>query len=215
MARPGRRDSKREIRDQQRDWLRRVLDTQRTTPSELAVAAGLADVTLTRFLNRDDYEGVLSPLTVRLIVEHTGLPGPDDMSGSNGRSFGFAEGAQLDYRAHEHKGSQLGRVLALMLSDRPNAAPWLLSTHALEGAGYLAGDVVIVDTGVRPRAHDAVCAQVLDHAGGAETVFRIYEPPVLTGANLNVAERPRPLVVDGHQVSIAGVVTDVFRSRTD
>lgn len=215
MARDTRRESKREIRDQQRAWLRRVLEAMKTTPTELARAAGMADVTLSRFLNRDDYEGVLSALTLRLLVEHTGLPGPDDMGGNNGSKFGFSDGAQVDYRGAEYKASPLGKLLALALHNRPNAAPWLLNTHALETAGYLQGDIVIVDAGVAPRAHDAVCAQVLDHAGGAETVFRIFEPPVLTGANLNVGARPRPLLVDGTQVSIAGVVTDLFRTRRE
>src|SRR5271168_4359009 len=74
----GNSDVKAQIRSQQRDWLRKVSALTRQSLSELAVNAGMSDVTLTRLMNRDDYEGVLSPLNVEKIKRYAGVPGPGE-----------------------------------------------------------------------------------------------------------------------------------------
>lgn len=208
----GRSGQKEAERERQVRWLKWVLERTGLTPSGLGNASGASDQTLTRFLNQPDYRGLLSTLTIRMIVEHTGLPGPDgwEQDVKAGR-FGFSEGSQFNYETATGTPG-LGQAIRLLLGNRPGAAPWELHTKALEAAGYLPGDLVVVDLNQIPRPHDAVCAQIYDLKGGAETVFRIWEPPILTGATFDPAERPRPLVVDNVAVKIMGVITHMVRA---
>lgn len=209
MATTGRSDTKRDIRAAQIKWLRDVLRVTGKTASQLANEAGLADVTLTRFLNREDYEGVLSPLTVRLLAEHANVPGPEGEPIRNGRGF-LEEGHPFHYE-HDAPLPVLSEIVTLLLRDRPNAAPWVLDSDVLEGVGYLRGDTIIVDMAAKPYLHAAVCAQVQDGRGGAKTVFRVYDPPVITAANHSLVDRPAPLIVDHVRVQVVGVVTNGVR----
>lgn len=207
----ARSEAKRALRDLQRAWLRRLLDVTKKTPSQLAVEAGLADVTLTRFLNRADYEGVLSPLTIKLLTAFTGLPGPE---GEAVLARGFeAEAVPFAVGSDTRVAPQIGAAVRLLTKDNPGVAAWLLQTDVLEGAGYLRGDIVLVDENAQPAPFDPVCVEVFDRTGAAETVFRIYEPPVLTGAARRVEQRPAPLIVDNRTVRIRGVVVSAVRGR--
>jgi hypothetical protein len=189
------------------DWL-----GQRTGKSDTALAkeAGQSENTLTRFRSRDG--AVLSGLTIRLICELTGLPGPETYLLPN--SAGFSEEAAA-YKPGSAKGEDglIAKMVAQAIKDRPNAAPWVLKSRAIEAAGYLPGDILIADATVMPQAGDIVCAQVYDlRAGTAETVFRLYEPPYLISASNESALR-KPLPVDNERVIVMGTVTETFRPR--
>jgi hypothetical protein len=207
-----RSEQKRAVREAQIAWVRRVIAHTGKSASQLAEDAGLAGLTLTRFLNQENYEGTLSPLSVRLLTEYTGLPGPDQGDDVKAGRFSFQEGAPFDYTAADQGIPGMGQIVRLFLQNRPGASPWELQTNALEAVGYLQGDIVIVDQNVIAKVRDAVCAQVYDLKGGAETIFRIYEPPVLTGATHDPETRPRPMVVDNVSVKIMGVITDALRT---
>lgn len=209
----GNSDVKAEIRTQQRAWLRRVLAKTGKSASELAVNAGMADVTLTRFLNREDYEGTLSALNIEKIKRYSECPGPNDPWPED-RPAGFAEASRFDYRAALPKRAAFSAMISAALEGRPNAAPWLVETDALESLHYRRGDVLITDASATPMAGDLVVAQSLNaRTGQVETVFRILEPPYLIGVGNDPTTR-KPLLIDNTSVIVMGTVTEALRSRT-
>jgi len=98
----------------------------------------------------------------------------------------------------------------------PGVDPWVMKSRALEHAGYLPGDILIVDLNAKPQDGDAVCAQIYDRNGKTETAFRIYEYPFLIAASADPDLR-RPVLVDNERASIRGVVMASIRpaSRSD
>jgi transcriptional regulator with XRE-family HTH domain len=106
---------------------------------------------------------------------------------------------------HARTQSKLEKASGILLTaviDTPSAP----APRALEGLGYLPGDIVIVDLDRKPAPGDVVCAQVYDLGRSEpETVMRIYEPPVLVAASFDEQLR-RPLMVDDARVKIEGVV---------
>lgn len=152
----------------------------------------------------------LNAVQIRAISDATGLPGPDTYQIAG--HAGLAEEAAA-YDAAKDVDPITARMVEAALKSRPNAAPWRLKTRAIEGAGYLIGDVVITDPTVAPMAGDAVCAQVYDiRTGTAETVFRIYEAPYLVAVTSDPALR-KPMLVDDERVVVRGTVTQSFRAR--
>jgi hypothetical protein len=187
------------------DWLK-----QKTGKSLAALAqeAGRSPNLLTRKFAEG---GHLSAATVELLMESTGLPGPDTylLPGAAGISD---EGARYDPSAHDGD-STLKAVVEAALKGRPNAIAWHLNTRALEDAGYLVGDILISDAAVTAHAGDAVVAQVIDLRSGAmEAVFRILEAPYLVAASPDPGLR-KPLLVDNERVIVMGTITQSFRSR--
>jgi transcriptional regulator with XRE-family HTH domain len=100
--------------------------------------------------------------------------------------------------------------------DNPNQSTWLVKNRALELAGYLPGDYLLIDQSITPRHEDIVCANVakIDEAG-AETKFRLYRPPFLLTRTLDKNSDDMPLYVDGERVVIMGVVIKSVRIRPD
>lgn len=192
--------------DEQRAWLKGVLAKTALAPTALAQKAGLSQPTLTRFLNDPEATHALSARTIAAVERASGMRyGPDP------RPTGFreSEAAPFDVRKSP-KGLDF---VAQSIGAANGIDPWVLRSRALEGAGYLPGDVLIVDLNSDPKGGDVVCAQVYDWARSrAETVFRIYEPPYLVAATLDEALR-RPFPVDNNTVFVKGVVITMIRLR--
>lgn len=191
------------------DWVEWLRVRTGQSLSELAEGAGLSNNTLTRLRQRES--ALLDALSVRMLCEYTGLPGPDLYK--LGHTSGFAEEAEPFDAATSDLQPAMTAFTRLMLKERPDAASWLLKTRALEGLGYMQGDLVITDARVQPRAGDAVCAQVVDlRTGAAETVFRVYEPPYLIAHSSDPALR-KPLLIDNERVIVMATVTESLRTR--
>lgn len=212
-----RSETKRDIQERQRAWLREVLETKRLKPSQLAIGAGVSDTTISRLLNSETYTGTLAQETIERIKDTYKVPGPEEYAGGRGRAtalLGLSEASRFDPRKEK---ADLARVIEAIMHGRANVEPWRLKTMALDSVGYLPGDIVIVEAlpeGRLPKPQDAVCAQVVDYQhGAAETVWRVYDPPFLVGAS---TERTafKPLLVDGDRVKIAGVIREVYRPHS-
>jgi hypothetical protein len=205
--------TKRDVQMRQKAWLREVLTKTRLLPSQLAIGAGVSSSTLTRLLNRDDYSGTLTPETIERIKDTYKVPGPEEFS-SGARSIGLSEAARFD---PSRERGDLALIVAAILRGRKGFEVWRLKTMALEGVGYLPGDVLFVrhlDVGDHARPQDAVCAKVIDFAHGSEeTVWRVYDPPFLVGAS-NDRTAYKPVLVDGDRVRIYGVVEESFRPHS-
>jgi transcriptional regulator with XRE-family HTH domain len=103
--------------------------------------------------------------------------------------------------------------MASVGGDRPGVEAWTVATSAMQIAGYLPGDHILVDRQQSEtcRAGDAVIAQCYDLASGAaQTVFRLYEPPVLVAASAR-SEDQGVRVVDGRNVLLLGRVVASWR----
>lgn len=187
------------------EWLR--VKTGKSLAA-LARDAGRSHNLLTRKLAEG---GLLSTSTIELLMESTALPGPDTYLLPS--AAGFSDEAVAYDPGAKDNDPVLARMIEQALKGRPSAAPWHLRTRALEGAGYLAGDIVITDAAEMPNAGDAVCAQVYDvRSGNAETVFRLFEPPYLISASTESTLR-KPLLIDNERVIVIGAITHSFRSR--
>lgn len=209
MADKGRTAAKQEVQARQRAWLQEVVKATALKPSQIAGVAGVSDTTLTRLLNNPDYRHTLTQITIDRIKTAFKVPGPEEYA-SQGRPgmVGFGEAERFDV-TREPEG--VGRVVVALIDGRNAVDPWRLKTSALELVGYLPGDLVLVDLNAVPKPQDAVCAQVYDWAhGGAETVFRVYDPPFLVAA---ASDRTgyKPILVDNDRVVVKGVVVESVR----
>lgn len=201
-------------RDGVRAWLRDVLARTGDTATSLARKAGIAQTTLTRFLN--DPDGPMLTLRTVSKISHvvgsapTGFepPPPDIRPVAGGLAEDEARGIDLD---DDRLSPHLRAALEVLVRGRNAADVWELRSYALVHAGYLPGDLLVVDLGIAPKAGNVVCAQHYAWASAsAETIFRIFEPPYLIAAGID-RELRRPLVVDGERVIIKGVVTEMIR----
>jgi SOS-response transcriptional repressor LexA len=194
-------------RDEQRQWLAKLLAATNEAPTALALRAGLAPTTLTRFLNNPEHATALSARTISLLEKATGLrygsAMPQLLREREAEPYKFDEAADI-----------VGDMVASVVGRANGVDPWLLRSRALEAAGYKDGDVLIVDLNAAAKPGDVVCAQVYEWSKGkAETVFRIWEPPALVSATHDASLR-RPLIVDQDKIMIRGVVIASVRRRT-
>ena len=203
-------DAARALRDAQRRYLEMVKTRTGLSFSEIGRRANVSPSTVTRFMNATNYDGTLATLTISQVAEATGIPATRTALGAT--IEGVSEGEAEPYIA-EPGGAFAPSAIEALLNGRTAADPWVLRTHAIEDAGYLPGDVVIVDLNAEPRDGDVVCAQVYDwEKMRAETVFRVFEEPYLVSASRDPALR-KPLLLDGKSVIVKGVVTDLLRPR--
>lgn len=203
-AKATRRQSKDAVRNAQREWLSQVRDQTGQSLSGLARQAGLSDSTLTRFFNRQGYNGTLDPTAVQRLSEITGIPGPGVV----------AEPAQTAFRPESRPYQSedgLHAIVEALLGANVHNMALTIETDLLQLAGLRTGDIVVVSKSEPPREEDVVCAQ-LGKGALARLVFRIYQPPYLLTA-CTTGSPMRPEVVDNTNVIIIGVVTHILSQR--
>ncbi len=134
------------------------------------------------------------------------------------RVQGLSQSDVVQYLAPPANGAVTGGSAALrdaLWPGRANADLWQVKSRALELAGYLPGDFVVVDLDRAPAGGDVVCAQVYDwDTRTAQTILRLYEPPFLMPASQSALFR-KPEIVDDDRVVIKGVVVASARQRAD
>ncbi|MGJ0393013.1 MAG: LexA family protein [Methylocystis sp.] len=193
-------------RDEQRAWLTNLLEKSGEAPTSLAMRAGLAPTTLTRFLNNPQHATALSARTISAVEKVTGA-----RFGVN--SIGAIRESEAEPFRQDGPDDILNTMVQAVAGRANGLDPWTLNSRAVEAAGYLPGDVLIVDLNADARPGDVVCAQIYEWGRGkAETVFRIWEPPSLVSATHDPRLR-KPLMVDHQNVVIRGVVVASVRPR--
>lgn len=207
---PAKRDTKEAIRREQRAWIERLMEATGLPPSRLATEAGLSDTTLTRFLNAADHGGALSQVAMHRLSERHGFPLPGATAEPAAAPAGFRENEAT--LVSDWPDAAAEAAVRALIGARPNAFAWRIRTDALALAGIRPGDILIFDAAVPAGDGDIVIAQI-EMGTGARTVCRIYQTPNLVGAGLDPT-RVRPEQVDGQRVRIAGVMTDLIRSRS-
>ncbi len=192
-----------------RDWLRRVSEITGLAPTTLAKKIKIAPSTLTRpMAEGDEGTSTLHATTIDKIVAFTGVAPPGTPASAVAKPLrGFNEDAapfSLD------KADPLTSAVRALTVGRNGIDPWTIKSRALELAGYLPGDVVLVDLNATARQGDAVCAYVYDWPKmKAETVMRIYQRAapvdILVARSLDPAF-DQVLVIDGERIVIKGVI---------
>jgi transcriptional regulator with XRE-family HTH domain len=189
-------------------WLAFVLKTKGWRIAELSRRTGMNPSAFSHFKNDPQNKAQLDPSTIAAISEASGIPPLQLIEPVAVR--GLAEQESAPYEAVPLESID-GAVKALK-AGRNGIDPWVLKSRSLENAGYLPGDVVMVDLNARPEQGDIVCAQVYDRLGRAETIFRIYEHPFLIAATLD-RNLFKPHLIDNDRVIVRGVVIATFRER--
>lgn len=191
-------------RDEQREWLKAVLAASGLAATALALRAGLAPATLTRFLNNPNHKTALNARTIKAVETASGMR-YGDLSASAGPPPG-------EDPAAEASPALIDAVRAF--AGASNAVRhFVLRSNALDLAGYRAGDIMLVDVSAAPRNGDIVCAETGGWPGAGESpIFRLFDEPFLIAASLDPASR-KPLLVDNQKVRIIGPVIGSFRRR--
>lgn len=174
--------------------------------TDLANRSGLDPSTLSRFLTKGRSGHALRASTIARIAKASGVK-----FGAEPTPQGFSESEADPYNFKSDDGR--GAAVRLLCGFESNTDAWTLNSRALENFGYKPGDVLLVGLNESPRTGDIVCAQIYDWTKGqAETVFRLFQPPVLIAAS-NDASLLTPYLLSDSSVVIKGVVLHSLRSR--
>lgn len=203
-------------------WLHEILDTFRDpetgraiTMNRLAQLTRVAPSTLSRNLKpKPDYTHDMSAKTIRKIALATGIAPPSGLGidlGGALRGYQPADVERLDDEADD---------ASPWIDRHEGRSSWQITSRVLELAGYLPGDVVIVDPSVAPRNGDAVFAEVyqLDR-GTRTTALRIFEQSgpgaqaLLHVRSTDPGLDNRTLLVDHERVTVVGTIVSSHRER--
>jgi transcriptional regulator with XRE-family HTH domain len=190
-----------------RDWLLLVREKTGWSLSKIATEAGVARSTVANAVNDPNYSSVMSMATITRISRAANVPPPPLLTDPR---TGFGEPEATPYAVGL---SPLDTMISAFIGGRSSLVPWELKTSALTLAGYMPGDIVILDMNGTPANGDVVCAQVYDFdASEAKTIWRRYQAPYLIAASAG-PEFQLPVRADDRSAAIKGVVVISFRPR--
>lgn len=178
------------------EWLEARLKETRMTKRDLSVRAGVAPSTVTRAFD-PQARFLTSHSTIIKLADAMGVSPPASFADAVATGFEDTEAVVLD--------TDDGPPL------KATQSRWQIRTRALELAGIQPYDRVIIDTVVPPEPGDIVCVQMLDRAGGAETIWRVYQHPYIVTATMDPAIQARPELVDGDRIAIHAPVVHLER----
>lgn len=190
-----------------REFVRSVVEKTGTPPTRIATELGIAPSTLTRLLNEPEGgKATLRATTIAKLERYSGLQAPTmDLPEGSSKVAATSREDALPFDAQGADATVAAAIKAIV-AGRKGIDAWTIRSRALECAGYMPGDTVLVDLTTFPKAGEPACAQVYYGRGGpGETVMRIYEPPYLVAATFDGALR-KPLLVDDERVIVKGLI---------
>jgi transcriptional regulator with XRE-family HTH domain len=196
------------VRRKHLNWVQAIMATRHWNPSQLASHADIDHSTLSKFLNDKTSTAQLSSRTIEKLALAGGMPPFQLVPAASPRGFAEAEATPYEAGPMDPMAVIIGHITA----QSNTIDTWVLQSRALELAGYMPGDVLLVDLNAEPHNGDVVCVQIYDRSGRAETAFRIYEKPYIVAASIDPALR-RPMLLDGDHVTARGVVIASLRPR--
>lgn len=209
--RPASPDEKREMLA---DWIGRVLHHYDISAYKFSQRSGVSKQQIGRYLKPNTGSSMPKIDTLTSLADAAvDVPLPAGLLPTrNGQRpvTGFAE--------PEMKPVSMEKLGACPLEPgSASQSVWQITTRAIElpPYAYLPGDYVLLDEDAKAGPGQAVCAQIYDRQGGAETVFRAYEPPFLVTATADPDARHAPLFVDGDKVIVKGPVIKSVRMTTN
>jgi transcriptional regulator with XRE-family HTH domain len=192
----------------QHAFIAKVLAKTGWSQSDLAARAGLDPSTLSRFLSKGREGHALRASTIQRIATASGFAFDSEIVAEIS-GFSESEAKPFEFVAQDRRAV----AIKLLCDQNDSSDAWILKSRALESLGHLPGDVLIVGLNTTPHIGDIVCAQIYDWAkGGAETVFRIYQPPALIAATHDT-NLLKPFLLTDNAVVVKGVVLHSLRSR--
>ena len=197
------------IREQQLVWIADVTTRNGWTPTEWARLAGVDPSTLSKFLTDPSNIKILSTRSERKLELAAGRTreGETLLASLNG----MAEAEAVAYRIGE-RDDTLTRAIKAATEGQNAVVPWVLKTTALNAAGYMPDDILLVDLNLQARDGDVVCVQIYRRDGTADTVFRIMETPFLVAAHFG-QHLFKPVLMGSDNVVLRGAVVSSFRPR--
>jgi transcriptional regulator with XRE-family HTH domain len=196
----------------QLQYIQYLLEKTGWSRAELAKRAGLDPTTLSRFLSSGDVIYQLRGSTIRRLELVSGIAFGESPSSNSEPLVGFSEVEVIPFSVvNDHN------IMAAFEALHPGAINkdiWVLRSRALELVGYRPGDLIQIKLDIAPLRGDVVCAQVYDEVKSrAQTVFRIYAPPILASATTDLG-LGTPYSLDDNRVVVKGVVVAMLRTRT-
>ncbi len=191
------------IRQKHLDWVRSILASKNWKQHRLAVEAGLSPSALNKFFNDPTDTRTLNSYSIEKIETATGVPLT-------------VRGAPLE-RAQTREGGEIVQVssgselVAAAKEGKNGVDAWEIRARVLELAGYIPGDILVVDENATPQPGDVVVAQQFDRNGEAETIVRIFETSFLVAATMDPAYLS-PILIN-KDIQVRGVVIASIRSR--
>lgn len=170
----------------------------------VAARGGVRASTLYRWFDRE-LNHVPSHSSVMRIATAFGVPPPGQEAPLQPQ--GFAESGLVMIDAPTGAPAETA-------ANNPNLSWWKVADRALELAGYLPGDRILLDQSATPRPGDVVIAQIYDfERGAAETRLRLYQPPFLVTRTIDPAAAFRPVMLDGERAVVMGPIIQLLRIR--
>lgn len=190
-------------------WIKAILEATGWDQTRLAREARLDPSTISRFMREAVPGARLSANTIERIEALGIIPAFETAPPAKPR--GFEENEASPFHS-DGNGDPFNNAIAAAKNGRNGLDAWKLNNRSLELAGYLPGDVLMVDLNEEARTGDVVCAQLYLRDDRAETIMRIYEEPYLVAASADPLLR-KPLTIGRDPVIIRGVVVTSIRPR--
>lgn len=191
------------IRRKHLDWVQTILARKNWTQHRLAKEAGVSPSALNKFINDPSETRTLNSYTVEKLALASGMPLQANKEPSGKATADVGNEAELVPAADP-------LVISYIRGNNAVDA-WEVRSRALELAGYLPGDILIVDRTTMPSRGDIVVAEIRGRSSGPEIVVRIFESPFLISATMD-ASLITPILIN-HDVIIRGVIAHSIRNR--
>jgi len=189
-------------RDRVRAWISEIRQRFRAEIPDIAGRAKVASSTIYRWLD-DTHPFNPSLTSLRKIAVAYGVPLPDAKAPAADETSGDVE----TYAANDDQ-------VEPPLKPTPGQTVFRVRSRALELAGYLPGDAILVDPRTPARSGDAVCAQIQNlETGELENRLRVYEAPYLLTRTMDPQSNDRPIYVDNERAKIIGPIVKAMRVR--
>ncbi|MEO1067146.1 MAG: hypothetical protein AAFW47_07195 [Pseudomonadota bacterium] len=199
------------MRAKQLAWVQAILEYRGWSQSTLAEKAGFNHTTLSKWKNHQRNDAQLSSDIVHKIWQVGGIPPYNTAPSAPARGFAEEESQHFDH-AKANENSPILAAIDAIKAGRNAVDPWVLKSNALETAGYLRGDILMVDLGAHARPGDVVCAQLYEKTGSTKTIFRIFEPPYLVSSSTD-RSLLKPILLDDNSAVVMGVVIASLRGE--
>ena len=191
-----------------RDWVSQLMAQHGVaTVSQFARCAGLAESTLTRFMNTEGPGNLMREGTVTKIETAFNARRP-------ATRIPMDDQQEPDRQDPRICATELAAfVKALQQNNDPDHETFFVGDRALDLAGYLPDDIIVVDSRRRPETGDVVALRFRSNgARSANVTLRIFDTPFLTAHSTDETLR-RPLMIEPDRIDILGVVTTAMRQR--
>ncbi len=208
-SRPPRSARNAALQAAQRRWVEALANDRQLTKSALAKGADLQPSTLTRLFS-DGYTGLLSQAVIDQLATTYQVPAPVVTSDEDAPRVAFGDAETLDF---SDTAPSLARMVRAAIDGHNAVDPWVMRSDALEAAGILAGDIMLVDLNARPEPGDACCLQLLDPypALRGRTIWRVFQDGFYVAARFARLQAEAPIAAGSPGLVLRGVVVGSIR----